>query len=121
MGLEKVQKQGRDENTRRLSCCRKVVVKKDWKNTLHLLHIQATEVDQSSRLSLRRLSCSRIVFLCFHPFFVSVHFTGPSLLTLNFTKKFQPLVYVLFWLLDSKVVKTYGSTSYSNFNNSLDD
>ena len=60
--LKNVQKQGRDENTRRLfccrkimvkkdwqtrrlSCCRKVMVKKDWKTTLHLLHSQATEVD----------------------------------------------------------------------------
>ena len=37
MGLKKVQKQGRDDNTRRLSCCRKVMVKKDWKATLLLL------------------------------------------------------------------------------------
>ena len=33
MGLKKVQKQGRDENTRRLSCYRKIIVKKDWKTT----------------------------------------------------------------------------------------
>ena len=37
MGLKKVQKQGMDENTRRLFCCRKVVIKKDWKTTLPLL------------------------------------------------------------------------------------
>ena len=37
MALKKVQKQGRNENARRLSCCRKVVVKKDWKATLLLL------------------------------------------------------------------------------------
>ena len=36
-GLIKVQKQGRDENTRSVSCFRKVVVKKDWKATLLLL------------------------------------------------------------------------------------
>ena len=47
MGLKKVGKQGRDESTRRLSCCRKVVVKNDWKTTLLLLQkiSQATEVD----------------------------------------------------------------------------
>ena len=36
MGLKKVQKQGRDENARKLSCWRKVMVKKDWKTTLLL-------------------------------------------------------------------------------------
>ena len=45
IGLQKVQKQGRDENTKRLSCCRKVGVKKDWKTTLHMLHSQAQEVE----------------------------------------------------------------------------
>ena len=37
MGLKKVQKQGRDDNRRGLSSCRKVVIKKDWKTTL-ILH-----------------------------------------------------------------------------------
>ena len=36
MDLYKVQKQGKDENTRRLSCCREIVVKKDLKTTLLL-------------------------------------------------------------------------------------
>ena len=36
MGLEKVQKEEREENTR-IFCCRKVVVKKDGKTTLVLL------------------------------------------------------------------------------------
>ena len=44
MDLYKVQKQDRDENTKTLSCYRKIAVKKDWKTTLHLLHSQATEV-----------------------------------------------------------------------------
>ena len=39
IGLKNVQKQGRDEHTRRLSCRRKVVVKKDSKTTLHLLPV----------------------------------------------------------------------------------
>ena len=43
--LEESTKKERDENTRRLTCCRKVVVKKDWKIALHLLHSQATEVE----------------------------------------------------------------------------
>ena len=30
-GPEKVEKQGRNENTKRLSCYRKIPVKKDWK------------------------------------------------------------------------------------------
>ena len=47
MGLQKVQKQGRDENSRRLSCYQKVVVEKDWKPTLHLLYSQTTEVELS--------------------------------------------------------------------------
>ena len=57
MGLQKVQKQGRDENTRKLSCCREVVVKKDW------------------------------MTIVFHSFLVSVLFTGASLLVLNFYRK----------------------------------
>ena len=46
MGLKKAQKQGRDENARRLSCCGNIVIKKDWKTTLRLLPdlIFATEV-----------------------------------------------------------------------------
>ena len=79
-----------DENTRRLFCCRKVVVKKDWKTTLLLLPdiIFATEVEWSSSLSLPWLFCSRIVFLSFHSFLVSVLFSCPFLLALNFYGKF---------------------------------
>ena len=43
-GPVKVQKEGRDENTRRLSCYRKIVVKKDWKTTLLQLPDYATDV-----------------------------------------------------------------------------
>ena len=46
--LKKVQKQGRDVNTRRLSCCRKVLVKKDWKTTLLLLQNVSQATDRSS-------------------------------------------------------------------------
>ena len=42
VGLEEVQKQGRDENTKRLSCYKKIVVNKDWKTTLLLLPDYAT-------------------------------------------------------------------------------
>ena len=45
MVLDKVQKQGRDENTRRLPYYRKIVVKKDYKNNLYLLHSEATDVE----------------------------------------------------------------------------
>ena len=47
MGVKEVQKQGRDERTRRLSCCTKVAVKKDRKTTLLLLQrlSPATEVE----------------------------------------------------------------------------
>ena len=47
MDLKKVQQQRRDENTRSLSCGRKVVVKKDWKATLLPLQklSQATKVE----------------------------------------------------------------------------
>ena len=67
MGLKKVQKQGRDEKTRikTISSYRKVVVKKDWKTTLLLSQklSQATEVEQSSSLSLPRLFGSWIVLI----------------------------------------------------------
>ena len=44
MGLYKVQKHGKDENTK-LSYCKTVVVNKDWKTALHLLHSQAKDVE----------------------------------------------------------------------------
>ena len=79
-GPEKVQKRGRDENTRRQSCCRRVVVKKDWNTTIHLLPDYATEVKWSISVCLPRLFCSRIVFLhvCFHPLLVSVLLFRPT-------------------------------------------
>ena len=44
MGMEKVQEQGKDET--RLSCCRKVVVRRDWKAVLLLLLLDyATDVE----------------------------------------------------------------------------
>ena len=49
---------------------------------------QATEVVQSSSLSLLRLSWSRIIFLCFHSFLVFVICSGLSLLALHFHTKF---------------------------------
>ena len=79
----------RDDNTRRLSCYRKVVVKKDWKTTTVLLLPDcATHIEESSSPSLPRFFCSRIVFLCYHPCLVSVLFTGPSLLVVNLYRKF---------------------------------
>ena len=51
-GPVKSTEQGRDENTRRLFLYRKFVVKKDWKTTLLLLPDYATDVEQSSSLSL---------------------------------------------------------------------
>ena len=64
------------------------MVKKDWKTTLLLLSNYATDVEFSSSLSLPWLFCSRTVFLCFHPFLVSVLFIGSSLLALNFYRYF---------------------------------
>ena len=37
-------------------CYRKIMVKKDWKTTLHLFHTQATEVDNLSVFLYRDLS-----------------------------------------------------------------
>ena len=79
-----MQKQGRDENTGRLSCYRKSAVKKGWKSTLHLLYSQATAVEQPSSLSLPRFFFGRLVFLCFHRYLASLLFRGPSLLLVNF-------------------------------------
>ena len=77
---------------RRLSCCRKVVLKNDWKTTLNLLHSQAPEVQWSGSLSLPQLFCNRIAFLCFHPFCISVVFTGPFLIVVDFYRNFYPLL-----------------------------
>ena len=44
-GPVKVQKQGRAKNIERLSRYRKIVIQKDWKTTLHLLHSQTTEAE----------------------------------------------------------------------------
>ena len=68
----------------------KIVVKKDYKTTLHLLLDYVTDVGHSSILSSLQFFCSRVVFLCFYPCLVSVLFTGPSLLTccmVHFHKK----------------------------------
>ena len=40
MGLQIVQKQVKDDDTRRLYYYRKIMVKKEWKTTLHLMHIR---------------------------------------------------------------------------------
>ena len=53
------------------------------------------------------------LFLCFSQ--------AQPYLHLILTEIFLPLMYVLFWLLGSKLVKRYGSTSNSNFNNSMAD
>ena len=45
MSQYKVQKPGRDANTRRLPDYRKIVVKEDQKATLHLLFDYATDVE----------------------------------------------------------------------------
>ena len=45
MGMEKVQKQGRNENTRRLPYYKKFMVKKEYKTTPHLLPECATDVE----------------------------------------------------------------------------
>ena len=109
MGLIKGQKQGRDENTRRLSCYRKAVVKKDWKTTLLLLQklSKAKEVDKSSSLSTFLQEDSLLVFSSL-PCFCT--FSGPSLLALTLTENFLPLVYVLIRLLGSKLIKRYDIT-----------
>ena len=89
-----------------------------------LLHdlIFATEVEQSSSVSLLRLFCSKVVFLCFHPFLVSVLFSGPSLLALNFYRKIlTPSLCSFYWLLGSKLINSYGCTSSGNLNNIIDD
>ena len=53
---------------------------------------------------------------------VSVHFIRPFLLGVNFCRKnFTPRLCFFFWLLGSELVKMYGSSSYSNFNISVDD
>ena len=46
----------------RLPQYRKIVVKRAQKTTLHLLHSQATDVVQSSSLSLPQFFCHRVVF-----------------------------------------------------------
>ena len=60
-----------------------------------------------------------IVFLCFHRFFVSVLFSGPFLLYLIVTEPFLPLVLVCS-CFGCLVANLEGSTSYSDFNNSID-
>ena len=81
MGLYKVQKQGRDENTRRLPYYGNTVGKKDKKTTRHLLHDTVT------------YSRCRVVFLCFHSCLVFALFISLSLHVVNFIE-FLPLVKV---------------------------
>ena len=44
-------------------------------------------VKWSSNLSLPWFSCSRVVFLCLHPFIVCLLFTATSLLVVDFLQK----------------------------------
>ena len=71
MGLKNGQKQGRDENTRRRSCCREVVVKKDWKTTILLLPdlIFATEVVLQSFFTTTFLQRDSVVKVCLISYF----------------------------------------------------
>ena len=64
------------------------MVKKDWETTLLLLQklSQATEVVSQSFFTTAYLQQDSL--LCFHPFLVSVLFSGPSRLALNFDIKF---------------------------------
>ena len=45
MDVQKVNKQGRNENTRRLPYYRKIMVKIGYKTTLYLVHSQTTDVE----------------------------------------------------------------------------
>ena len=77
MDLLMGQKQSRDENTRRLSCHKNIVVKKDYKTTLHLLHSNAKYVELFCSLLIPQFFGIRVVFLCFIPalflYFLQVH------------------------------------------------
>ena len=108
MGLEKVQKQGSDQNTRTLTCYTKIMVKKDWTTAQHLLSDYATDVDLSSCLYLPWVNYTRVALLCFHPCLVSVLFTVPSLLVVIFQENFLPLVMFPFLLLGSKKGRGWG-------------
>ena len=74
-------------NTKKTILLQKIVLKKDWKTTLHPLHSQATEAEYSSSLSLPRFFSHRIVFLCFYHWLVCVLHLY---LYLIFTENFYP-------------------------------
>ena len=72
-----------------------------YTTTLHvqyfgcLTQLYATDIEQSCFYS-SQFFCRRVVFLCFHSCFVSVLFTGPSLLVVNFYTNFYPLFLMFF-------------------------
>ena len=64
-GPEKSTEKGTDENTGRLSCCRKVVVKKDW-NTTSVAKIKSGNRSSSFRVtsvSVRKMLYQKVVAL----------------------------------------------------------
>ena len=89
-GTIKDTEKGRDESTTRLP------TEKSWqRKTRRLLYIFCLTMQQTQSSLLVFLYhnfCSRLVFLCFHPCLVYVHFTGPFLLAVNVLQKYLPLV-----------------------------
>ena len=50
--------------------------------------------ESTNKTTLLQKNCVRVVFLCFHPYLVSVLLTGPSLQVANFYAQFFTSSYV---------------------------
>ena len=85
MGTNHRNKPGIEKNRR--SCCQNIMVKKDWKTSILLLPDNATDVS-TLRVYFTTTFLHQNSFLVLsYPFLVSVHFTHPSLLVVNFHRK----------------------------------
>ena len=96
MGKYKVQKQGRNENTRRLLYQRKTVVNKDQKAIFYIQICCLTLCNKCRVVFQSYLSqffCSRVLFQCFNPCLVSVFLQVHLYQWLIFQKYFTLSIY----------------------------
>ena len=96
MDLWNVQKQGTDENTRRLLYYGNMAQKRQ-EGYLYLLHTTVSYATNVFFLSLySTMFCNRVVVLCFHPCLVSQSFTGLSLHVIIFSEHLYPYFLLFF-------------------------
>ena len=108
IGLLKVQKQGRDESSRKQSCYHKIEKLEDYTTSVAWLCNRCLVAFQSFIITF--FFSSRIVFYAFmHLWLVFVLFTGPSLLVINVFWPFLLPIYSI-----PEILRLYSWQCYVN-------